>query len=191
MTADLPRVSLIPIFINVFTPPLIPYPRAYAFGQAVRRTIEALLDDCRAALMCTVSHWPPFRNPNQRVDQMKEFQTFRKPVLEQYPNLFVELEEYEMEMAKKNQYPLNSKHPLINADLDRLFLKHYCDGNIEWIKVLMYEYVKKDAGHGDREIINYVAVLRAMEGAKSRLLLYEPVMDGICGMAYIDFEVEP
>jgi 2,3-dihydroxyphenylpropionate 1,2-dioxygenase len=106
MTADLPSVSLISIFINALTPPLVPYGRAYAFGQAVRRAIEALADDCRVALMCTVSHWPPFRNPNRRVDQMKEFQTFRKPVLEHYPNLFVEFDKCKMEMAKKNQYPL-------------------------------------------------------------------------------------
>jgi 2,3-dihydroxyphenylpropionate 1,2-dioxygenase len=67
---DLPNVSLIPIFINVFTPPLISYPRSYAFEQAVRRAIDALPDHCRVALMCTgsLSHWPPFWNPNQPDD---------------------------------------------------------------------------------------------------------------------------
>jgi 2,3-dihydroxyphenylpropionate 1,2-dioxygenase len=197
MKPDLRNVSLIPIFINVFTPPLISYPRAYAFGQAVRRAIEALPDDYRVALMCTggLSHWPPFWNPNQPDDpflkRMKELQTFGKPVLEKYPNLFVELDKYEMEMAKNNQYPLNSKHPLINADWDRLFLEHYCSGDTEWIKGLTYEGVEKDAGHGAHEILNYVAVLGAMDGAKSRLVLYEPVMEWICGMAYVDFDVKP
>jgi 2,3-dihydroxyphenylpropionate 1,2-dioxygenase len=70
-------------------------------------------------------------------------------------------------------------------------MKHYCDGNIEWIKGLTYEDVEKDAGHGGHEIPNYVALLGAMEGAKSGLLLYEPVMEWICGMGYMDFEVEP
>lgn len=31
------------IFINVFTPPLIPYWRAYAFGEAVRDAVETAL----------------------------------------------------------------------------------------------------------------------------------------------------
>jgi 2,3-dihydroxyphenylpropionate 1,2-dioxygenase len=112
---------------------------------------------------------------------MKEFQTFRKPVLEKYPNLFVKLDNYEMEteMAKKNQYTLNSNHPLINADWDRLFPKHYCNGDIEWIKSLTYEGVEKVAGHGGHEILNYVAVLGAMDGAKSRLVFYEPVTEWI------------
>ncbi|KAL3488324.1 hypothetical protein BJX62DRAFT_212124 [Aspergillus germanicus] len=52
MKPNISNVSLIPIFINVFTPPLTPYPRGYAFGQALQRAIEALPDDCRVALMC-------------------------------------------------------------------------------------------------------------------------------------------
>ncbi|KAL3442864.1 Extradiol ring-cleavage dioxygenase, class III enzyme, subunit B [Aspergillus insuetus] len=185
MKPDLPNVSLIPIFINVFMPPLIPYHRAYALGQVVRRAIKAVPANCR----------PPSWNLNQPHDpflgRMKEFQTFGKPVLEKYPNLFVEPDRYEMEMAKKNQYPLNLKHPLINSDWDRLFPKHYCDGDIEWIKGLTYAGVEYNAAHGGHEALNYVAVLGAMDGAKSRLVLYEPVMEWICGMAYIDFGVEP
>lgn len=198
MKPELPNVTLIPIFINVFTPPLITYPRAYAFGEAVKRAIDSLPDDCRVALMCTggLSHWPPYWNPNQAGDpptdpfliKMKEFQTYGQPVLKKYPNLFVELDEYEIEMAKKNEY-LNEKHPLVNADWDRLFLERYCDGDKKWIQDLTYEGVEKDAGHGGHEILNYVAMFGAMGGAKSRLVLYEPVMEWICGMAYVDFEV--
>ena len=29
-----------------------------------------------------------------------------------------------------------------------------------------------------------------MDGAKAKLLLYEPVIEWICGMSYIDYEVE-
>jgi hypothetical protein len=105
MTADLPSVSLISIFINALTPPLVRMAvRTHSVKPSDARS--RLFSTTVAPLSCALSHWPPFRNPNQRVDQMKEFQTFRKPVLEQYPNLLVEYDKCKMEMAKKNQYPL-------------------------------------------------------------------------------------
>ncbi|TVY51923.1 hypothetical protein LCER1_G006311 [Lachnellula cervina] len=62
---------IIPIFISVFTPPLVPCRRAYALGEA----IAAAKSD---------------------------------------PQLFVEFDDYEIEIAKKNEYLLNSPHPLVN-----------------------------------------------------------------------------
>ncbi|GME65135.1 protocatechuate-dioxygenase subunit beta [Neofusicoccum parvum] len=194
-----PGVSVVPVFVNVFSPPLIRYSRAYALGQAVRRAVDALPAACRVAFMCTggLSHWPPYWSPAQAGEdpadpflaKMKEYQTFGPSVLKRYPRLFVELDEYEIEMARKNEYPLNSKHPLINEDWDRKFLKHYCDGDNEWLRNLTYEEVEEEAGHGGHEVLNYVAVSGAMGGKKAKLLLYEPVLEWICGMAYVDFEV--
>ncbi|KAL1868352.1 hypothetical protein Plec18167_008277 [Paecilomyces lecythidis] len=200
MQANLPSdLSVIPIYLNVFTPPLMKYSRAFALGEAVSRAIDTLPDDCHVGLICTggLSHWPPYWNPNQAGDppkdpflvKMKEYQTYGRPVLQKYPNLFVELDDYEIEMAKKNEYPLNSKHPLINAEWDKKFLNHYCAGNKEWLKNLTYEEVEEEAGHGGHEVLNYVAVSGAMGGKKAKMLLYEPVLEWICGMAYVDFEV--
>ncbi|KAF4311794.1 putative extradiol ring-cleavage dioxygenase class III protein subunit b protein [Botryosphaeria dothidea] len=192
-------VSVVPVYINVFTPPLMRYSRAFALGEAVRRAAEALPDACRVAFLCTggLSHWPPYWSPGQAGEdprdpflaKMKEYQTFGPGVLEKHPRLFVELDEYEMEMARKNEYPLNSAHPLINAEWDRKFLKHYCDGDSDWLRGLTYEEVEKEAGHGGHEVLNYVAMSGAMGGEKAKLLLYEPVLEWICGMAYVDFEV--
>ena len=42
MKADLPNVSIVPIFLNVFTPPLMKYSRAYALGEACRVAAESL-----------------------------------------------------------------------------------------------------------------------------------------------------
>ncbi|KAL0263028.1 hypothetical protein SLS55_002003 [Diplodia seriata] len=193
-------VSVVPVYINVFTPPLIRYSRAYALGEAVRRAVDgALPDACRVAFVCTggLSHWPPYWNPGQAGEEpgdaflakMKEYQTFGPSVLRRYPRLFVELDEYEMEMARKNEYPLSSKHPLINEDWDRMFLRRYCAGDSEWLRNLTYEEVEEEAGHGGHEILNYVAVSGAMGGKRAKLLLYEPVLEWICGMAYVDFEV--
>lgn len=194
------NVSIVPIFLNVFTPPLMKYSRAFELGEACRKAALSLPDDVRVAFMCTggLSHWPPYWSPAQAGDppedpflqQMKEYQTEGKSVLEKYPDLFVRFDDYEIEMAKKNEYPLNSKHPLVNDKWDQLFLDKFCDGDKAWMKGLTYEEVEEEAGHGGHEVLNWVALSGAMGGAKSKLLLYEPVIEWICGMSYVDYEVE-
>lgn len=126
MKPDLKDVAIVPVFINVFTPPLMKYSRAYALGQAVRKAAEDLPDATRVAFLCTggLSHWPPYWSPAQAGEDptdpflqlMKDYQTRGKVVLKANPDLFVKFDEYEVEMAKKNEYPLNSSHPLVNAE---------------------------------------------------------------------------
>ncbi|KAF2661500.1 protocatechuate-dioxygenase subunit beta [Lophiostoma macrostomum CBS 122681] len=200
MKCDLPNVSIVPIFLNVFTPPLMKYSRAYALGEACRKAAESLPDETRIAFLCTggLSHWPPYWSPTQAGDPpsdpflqlMKEYQTLGKSVLKKHPDLFVKFDEYEVEMAAKNEYPLNSKHPLVNADWDRKFLDYYCKGDKEWLTSLTYDEVEEEAGHGGHEVLNWVAMSGAMGGSKAKLVLYEPVIEWICGMSYVDFEVE-
>ncbi|KAH8892676.1 protocatechuate-dioxygenase subunit beta [Thozetella sp. PMI_491] len=200
MKPELPNVAVVPIFLNVFTPPLMKYSRAYALGEACRVAAESLPGDVRVAFMCTggLSHWPPYWSPTQAGDPpqdeflklMKEYQTVGKSVLKRVPDLFVKFDEYEVEMAAKNEYPLNSKHPLVNAEWDQKFMDHFCAGNKQWLKDLTYEEVEEEAGHGGHEVLNWVALSGAMGGGKAKLLLYEPVMEWICGMTYVDFEVQ-
>ena len=199
MKADLPNVAIVPVYINVFTPPLMKYSRAYALGEACRNAAESLPDDVRVAFMCTggLSHWPPYWSPTQAGDppsdpflqKMKDYQTYGKPFLEKHPNLFVEFDDYEIEMAKANEYPLNSKHPLVNAEWDQKFLDFFCKGDKEWLKSLTYHEVEEEAGHGGHEVLNWVALSGAMRGSPVKLLLYEPVIEWICGMSYVDFQV--
>ncbi|CAK7207310.1 hypothetical protein SEUCBS139899_010120 [Sporothrix eucalyptigena] len=200
MEADLPaHTAVVPILINVFTPPLIKYSRAFALGEACRVAAESLPGDTRVAFMCTggLSHWPPYWNPYQAGDPpkddflklMKEYQTVGKAVLKQHPDLFVKFDEYEIEMAAKYEYPLNSKHPLVNAEWDLLFAQKIAAGDAAWLKGLTYEEVEEQAGHGGHEVLNWVALSGAMGGNKAKLLLYEPVIEWICGMTYVDYEV--
>jgi 2,3-dihydroxyphenylpropionate 1,2-dioxygenase len=200
MEPELENVSIIPIFLNVFTPPLMKYSRAYALGEACRKAAEGLPDDLRIAFLATggLSHWPPYWSPTQAGDppsdpflqQMKEYQTEGKSVLKKYPDLFVRFDEYEIEMAKNNEYPLNSKHPLVNEKWDLLFLDKLCGGDKEWLKALTYEEVEEEAGHGGHEVLNWVAMSGAMKGSKAKLLLYEPVVEWICGMSYVSYDIE-
>lgn len=193
MKPDLPNVSIVPVFLNVFTPPLMKYSRAFALGEACRKAAESLPDDIRVAFLCTggLSHWPPYWSPTQAGDPpadpflqlMKEYQTVGKSVLQKYPDLFVKFDEYEIEMAEKNEYPLNSSHPLVNTEWDEKFMKHFCDGNKEWLTSLTYDEVEEEAGHGGHEVLNWVALSGAMNGNPAKLVLYEPVIEWICGMA--------
>lgn len=200
MEADLPNVAIVPIFLNVFTPPLMKYSRAYALGEACRKAVEGMPEGMKVAFLCTggLSHWPPYWNPHQAGDPpkddflklMKEYQTVGKSVLQRVPDLFVKFDEYEVEMAAKNEYPLNSKHPLVNAEWDKKFMDYFCAGDSSWLRNLTYEEVEEEAGHGGHEVLNWVALSGAMGGNKAKLLLYEPVMEWICGMTYVDFEVQ-
>ncbi|KXT15655.1 hypothetical protein AC579_6127 [Pseudocercospora musae] len=199
MKADLPDVSIVPskFFLNVFTPPLMRYSRAYALGEACRVAAEALPGDTRVAFLATggLSHWPPYWSPYQNGDPpqdeflklMKEYQTVGKSVLKRVPDLFVQFDAYEVEMAKKNEYPLNSRHPLVNFEWDRKFLDKLCSGDTQWLKDLTYEEVEEEAGHGGHEVLNWVAISGAMGGKACSLVLYEPVIEWICGMAYVDY----
>ena len=125
MKPELKDVAIVPVFINVFTPPLMKYSRAYALGEACGKAAEALPAETRVAFLATggLSHWPPYWSPAQAgefpqdpfLQLMKDYQTRGKVVMKEHPDLFVKFDEYEIEMAKKNEYPLKSSHPLVNA----------------------------------------------------------------------------
>ncbi len=198
---SLKDVPIIPVFINVFTPPLISYNRAYTLGEAVRYGVDtAFPEDTKVAFLCTggLSHWPPYWSPTQAGDppsdpflqRIKRYQTEGKSYLKQDPRLFVDFDDYEVEMAKNNEYPLNSKHPLVNWDWDRKFMNKFSKGGIDWMKKLTYDEVENEAGHGGHEVLNWVALLGSMKGAQSKTLLYEPCTEWICGMVYQDFCVQ-
>jgi 2,3-dihydroxyphenylpropionate 1,2-dioxygenase len=190
---DLP---VVPIFINVFTPPLTPTARAYAFGAAVRQIIDGIPDQRRVAFLATggLSHWPPVWMEDSPEDdvflqRMKRYQTEGSVVLKDDPDLYTDLARYEIEMAAKNQYPLNSQHPLVNADWDREFLAALGRGDVGYMRDLTYEEVEHKGGHGAHEILNWIAVMGAMGGAPAKVVAYEPVIEWICGMGYALYPV--
>ena len=72
--------------------------------------------------------------------------------------------------------------PLVNWEWDRKFMDCFCKGDTEWLKNLTYEEVEEEAGHGGHEVLNWVALSGAMRGSPAKMLLYEPVIEWICGM---------
>lgn len=143
-----------------------------------------------------LSHWPLYWNEFQAslddafLNCMKQYQTEGKGMLKEDPNLFVDFDEYEMEMVWKNKLPVNKgHHPPVNDAWDRLFMENFIAGDKEWMKNLTYEKVEREAGHGGHKMLNWGALLGAMRGAPSKLLAYKPVLEWICGITYIYFEV--
>jgi 2,3-dihydroxyphenylpropionate 1,2-dioxygenase len=189
-------IPVIPIFINVFSPPLPTMQRAYDFGAAVRQVIGGLQDDVRIALLATggLSHWPPVWTEDAPEDdeflqRMKRYQTEGRNVAEEDPQLYSDLARYEIEMAAKMQWPLRTQHPLINAHWDREIIEAFGNGDVETLRGMSFEEIEQGGGHGGLEILNWIAVMGAMQGAPAQIIGYEPVMEWICGMGYIGYDV--
>jgi 2,3-dihydroxyphenylpropionate 1,2-dioxygenase len=186
--ADIP---VIPIFINVFSPPLTTTARAFAFGEALRDCIDGVESKMKIAFLATggLSHWPPFwndRSPEEDsfLARMRRFQTDGRPVLVADPNLLTDLAAYEIEMAASNQWPLNSSHPLVNEEWDRKFLEALANGDVSYMRALAYDEVERDGGHGGHEILLWIALMGAMRGAPATIVDYEAVREWICGIGF-------
>jgi 2,3-dihydroxyphenylpropionate 1,2-dioxygenase len=189
-------IPVLPIFINVFSPPLTPVPRAYAFGQTMRRQIEAYPANLRVALLATggLSHWPPVWTEDAPEDdeflrRMRRYQTEGRSVLLEDPEIWLDLKKYEIEMAAKNEFPLNCQHPIVNAQWDREIMDAFGRGDVAYVKDLTFDVIQAQGGHGGHEILNWIAVMGAMGGAPAHVVGYEPVIEWICGMGYLTYPV--
>ncbi len=189
---DLP---VIPVYTNVFSPPLPTMKRTYDFGAAVRDVLEAIPGDLRVAFLATggLSHWPPVWTEDAPEDdeflqRMKRYQAEGKHVALEDPTLYSDLARYEIEMAAKMQWPLRTQHPLVNAHWDREIMEAFGSGDVDTLREMSYEEIERGGGHGGHEILNWIAVMGAMRGAPADIIGYEPVMEWICGMGYLAYD---
>lgn len=188
-------IPVLPLYINVFSPPLPTMGRAYDFGAAVRKIVDSLPSDLRVAFLATggLSHWPPVWTEGAPEDdeflmRMKKYQTEGRQVAVEDPSLYSDLARYEIEMASKMQWPLRIQHPLVNAHWDREIIEAFAKGDAEKLRAMTYDEVEEGGGHGGHEILNWIAVMGAMGGAPAHIVGYEPVMEWICGMGYIAYD---
>jgi 2,3-dihydroxyphenylpropionate 1,2-dioxygenase len=188
-------IPVLPLYINVFSPPLPTMQRAYDFGAAVRKIVDKLPADLRVAFLATggLSHWPPVwtegaPEDDEFLQRMKKYQTEGRHVALEDPGLYSDLARYEIEMAEKMQWPLRIQHPLVNAHWDREIIEAFAQGDAEKLRAMTYEEVEEGGGHGGHEILNWIAVMGAMGGAPAHIVGYEPVMEWICGMGYIAYD---
>lgn len=179
-------IAVIPVFLNVWTPPQITMRRANDLGLAIRDVVSEWND--RVLFMGTggLSHWPPFWLPDhsERDDsmilRMKRFQTEgREAVLADDPEIFTDVGQWEIDFA--NDPATN----VVNPEWDRWFLDRIGGGDIDALTSLTYDEVEAAAGHGAYEIVNWIALAGAMGNAACRTLAYEATPAWICGTGVV------
>lgn len=179
-------IPIIPVFINVFTRPIAPIGRVYALGQQIRQLVEPFGERIGFIATGGLSHWPPVWNERSDPDdsmlqRMKRFQTQGLSTLDEDPGLWTDVGKYEIEMAEKNA------QRLVNEEWDRRFLALLEKGDTEGVLSMTFETVEEEAGHGGHEILNWVALMGAMGGRPAEIVGYEPVLEWICGMAFVRY----
>jgi 2,3-dihydroxyphenylpropionate 1,2-dioxygenase len=183
-------IPIVPVFINVFSPPVASMARAYAFGEAMRAAVDAAPSNARVAFLATggLSHWPPVWGPRSAesdvfLKRMKRFQSEGRKVLVEDPKLLTDLAVYEIEMAR------TSTRPLVNEQWDRRFLDALARGDKRYVCGLSMEEIEAEAGNGGPEVLNWAAMMGAMGGGPARVLNYEPVTEWICGMGFATYDL--
>lgn len=186
-------IPVVPVFINVYHPPLPTMARAYAFGEAVRAAIEATAGDLRIAILATggLSHWPPIWLEHVKeydpllapyMKRIRRFQEEGRRVLQEDPNLMIDMGHYEREMARVMD------HPLVNPEWDRKFLDAIARGDRGYVTDLSYADIEAEGGFGGLEVLCWAAGMGAMRGARATVLNYEPVREWICGMGFVIYD---
>jgi len=190
-------IPIVPVYINVFSPPLIPYWRAYDLGATVREVVETLPGDLRVSFLATggLSHWPPVwtegaPEDDQFLQRMKHYQTEGRGFLADDPDLYSDLARYEVDMMSRMQWPLGYQHPLVNEHWDREMIEHFERGDVRYMRELTFDEVEQRGGHGGHEALNWVALMGAMKGASADYAAYEPVTEWITGMSYLSYKTQ-
>lgn len=187
-------IPVVPIFVNVYHPPLPTMDRAYRLGQAVRSIVLETPGEHRVMILATggLSHWPPiwlehFQDWPPELQpfmaRMKRYQTEGLQVLKDDPDLMVDLGKYEQLMAEVID------RPLVAPDWDRHFLDLIGAGDIDAVRALTYSEIESAAGFGAHEVLNWAAAMGALDGAKATVLNYEAVPEWVCGMGFAIYDL--
>lgn len=187
-------IPVIPVFVNVYHPPLPTMDRAYRLGQAVRSALLEAPGENRILILSTggLSHWPPiwlehFQDwpPELQpfMERMKRYQTDGLQVLKEDPDLMVDLGKYEQMMAEVID------RPLVAPDWDRHFLDLIAAGDTAAVRALTYAEIESAAGFGAHEVLNWAAGMGALDGAKATVLSYEAVPEWVCGMGFATYDL--
>jgi 2,3-dihydroxyphenylpropionate 1,2-dioxygenase len=187
-------IPVIPVFTNVFSPPVPTMDRAYRLGEAIRSTLQSSPGAERVVVLATggLSHWPPLwlehfedqwpAEMQPYMARMKRYQAQGPGVLLEDPGLFSDLAKYEMKMADL------LGRPVVNPGWDRQFLDLLAAGDAKAIRNLSYEEIESGAGFGGHEVLNWTAAMGAMDGARATVLSYEAVPEWVCGMGFAIYE---
>ena len=186
-------IPVIPVFINVYTPPLPTMRRAYAFGQAIRAAVDAYGEDIDVGFLATggLSHSPPIwlehvhggreEEFHPYLQNIKRFQHEGRAVLSEIPDLMMQMAELEQDMMR------TSNEPLTNPEWDLAFLDVITSGDANRIREMSYDEIEAGGGFGAHEVLNWAALMGAMNGAPATLVDYQSVPEWITGIGYMTY----
>lgn len=186
-------IPVIPVFLNVYTPPLPTMARAYAFGEAIRKAVDAYPADLKVGFLATggLSHWPPIwlehihggreDEFHPHLKNIKRFQHEGRAVLEEIPDLMMQMAELEQDMMRTTNVPLT------NPDWDKAFLDLLAAGDAEAIRRMTYDEIEEGGGFGAHEVLNWAALMGAMRGRPATIVDYQSVPEWITGIGYLTY----
>jgi len=173
-------MPVIPILINAAAPPLPSPARCYAFGEALRASIQSFLGTRRVAIIGSggLSHAPlKVDIENEQNPAMREFYIHGK-VAEGAPS---EDDRIEGILGR-----IDLLASAIRPDWDRMVLKRLLAGESKELAAeLSYESIDLGGGAGGQEIRSWLAMLGALQSKKIEQTFYEPVRFLVTGMASI------
>lgn len=181
-------IPVVPIFTNVFTPPLATAERTYDLGACVGEFISERPERVTVIATGALSHWPPYwkqgdPEDDEFLERMRVFQTEGLSVIDRDPNLFVDLGIREIEMAASGM-------PLVNPEWDQRMMKAFSEGDVEQIRGLTYEDVEREGGNGGHEILNWAMMLGMLGGEPMTAYSYDNCVEWMCGIGFVGWEAK-
>lgn len=179
------EIPVVPIFVNAFIPPMPTFARAYELGKAVRHVLDRRSE--RVALVASggVSHWPPIvfdeDDPSDPlIARVRRFNRLGRQAWADDPTLAIDIIQREKEMAA-------SGRELINVGWDREILQRLAHGDTEYLLGLRHPEIRAIGGPGASEMLMWASLLGAMNGAASDIVMYEPVVEFMGGVALTSY----
>ena len=167
-------VPLVPVVVNMFSPPLMPLRRAAALGTAIGAAVR---DDGSAKRVAVVASG----GLSHRLPWPKWYATFSDDdrfLVEAWLNGRHRWPEYE----QRRRQIVTAARPDINEEFDREFLAMLEAGDLAAVLDLTSAELEDVAGNGAQEIRSWIAMAAAVRG-RARTLTYAPVAPWLTGMA--------
>jgi 2,3-dihydroxyphenylpropionate 1,2-dioxygenase len=167
-------VPIVPVVVNMFSPPLIPLRRAAALGAAIGAAVRGDGSAKRVAVIASggLSHrlpWPKWYATFSDDDRF---------LVEAWLNGRHSWREYE----QRRRQIVTAAVPDINEEFDREFLERLEIGDLAPVLDLTSAELEEVAGNGAQEIRSWIAMAAAVPG-HARTLAYAPVAPWLTGMA--------
>lgn len=175
-------VSVVPIVVNVFAPPLPTLKRCAAFGDALRRAVEGDGEDKRVVVIGSggLSHrlpWPDWTKPETEDDEylVEAFSAGRE-----------HWRDYEV----RRREIVRSARADLNPEFDAEVLGLLAEGR--FAEIVRYEgRLAEVAGNGANEVRSWLIMAAACGHARGRTLAYEELPEWLTGMGVAVVEPEP